>query len=127
MILGTDLLSADPNTGAVTVVREIDRESLKGNNVRLQVSVQDEPEDGQREPNVVRVPISVIILDENDNQPVFQGTIYIYTIKTFPFLKREPTRKKSSIDYLCQTFLLMNFLLFIFRGHNSLHNLEGSH
>ena len=79
MILGTDLLSADPNTGAVTVVREIDRESLgiQGNNVRLQVSVQDEPEDGQREPNVVRVPISVIILDENDNQPVFQGTTYI--------------------------------------------------
>ena len=65
---------------------------IQGNNVRLQVSVQDEPEDGQREPNVVRVPISVIILDENDNQPVFQGTTHIYTIKTFTFLKREPAR-----------------------------------
>ena len=34
------------------------------------------PQDGQREPNVVRVPISVIILDENDNQPMFRGLPY---------------------------------------------------
>ena len=27
-------------------------------------------------PNVVRVPISVIVLDENDNEPVFRGTPY---------------------------------------------------
>ena len=73
------MLTADPNTGAVTVVRDIDRESLKENEIRLTVSVQDEPVDGQREPNVVRVPISVIILDENDNQPVFQGIINYFT------------------------------------------------
>ena len=74
--LGTNLLSADPNTGAVTVVQDIDRESLSENDLRLIVSVQDEPKDGQREPNVVKVPISVIILDENDNQPMFRGLPY---------------------------------------------------
>ena len=41
--LGTNLLSADPNTGAVTVVQDIDRESLSENDLRLTVSVQDEP------------------------------------------------------------------------------------
>ena len=41
--LGTNLLSADPNTGAVTVVQDIDRESLSENDLRLIVSVQDEP------------------------------------------------------------------------------------
>ena len=66
----------DPNTGAVTVVQDIDRESLSENDLRLIVSVQDEPKDGQREPNVVKVPISVIILDENDNQPMFRGLPY---------------------------------------------------
>ena len=70
------MLSADPNTGAVTVVQDIDRESLSENDLRLIVSVQDEPKDGQREPNVVKVPISVIILDENDNQPMFRGLPY---------------------------------------------------
>ncbi len=39
------------------------------------MTIQDEPEEGAP-PNVVTVPISVIILDENDNEPVFQGTPY---------------------------------------------------
>ena len=37
------MLSTDPNTGAVTVVQDIDRESLSENDLRLIVSVQDEP------------------------------------------------------------------------------------
>ena len=60
----------------MTVINEIDREKLKSNNVLLRVSIQDEPEDGQRIPNIVEVPISVIILDENDNEPKFQGLRY---------------------------------------------------
>jgi hypothetical protein len=74
---GTDLLTVDPVTGSVRVNQAIDRESrgVNDNEVRLVVTIQDEPEEGAP-PNVVRVPITVIILDENDNAPVFQGTPY---------------------------------------------------
>lgn len=78
---GTDLLSADPITGAVTVVQEIDREAVEGNDVRLLVSIADEPQESGQPPNVVTVPISVIILDENDNLPQFQGLPYKATIR----------------------------------------------
>ena len=73
---GTDLFRVDPVTGAVTVIKGIDRETVDDNEVRLVVTVQDEPEEPRQPPNVVRVPISVIILDENDNKPVFQGLPY---------------------------------------------------
>lgn len=80
-LTGTDLLSADAITGAVTVVREIDREAVEGNEVRLVVTIADEPQESGQPPNVVTVPISVIILDENDNQPQFQGLPYKATIR----------------------------------------------
>lgn len=75
-LTGTDLLRVDPTSGAVSVVKEIDREAVDDNEVRLVVTVQDEPQEPGQPPNVVRVPISVIILDENDNKPVFQGLPY---------------------------------------------------
>ena len=57
------MLSADPNTGAVTVVQDIDRESLSENDLRLIVSVQDEPKgqliskclDQSSNENIVRI------------------------------------------------------------------------
>jgi hypothetical protein len=46
--------------------------------VHLQiVSFQDQlSNEGEGQPNVVEVPISVIVLDENDNPPNFRGTPY---------------------------------------------------
>jgi hypothetical protein len=39
--------------------------------------LQDElSSEGEGQPNVVEVPISVLILDENDNPPAFRGTPY---------------------------------------------------
>lgn len=78
-IQGTDMLTVDADSGEVTVVEVIDRESRQGindNEIRLTVTIQDEVQEGQGTPNVVRVPISVIVLDENDNEPVFQGLPY---------------------------------------------------
>ena len=72
----TDLLSVDPITGAVKVVKDIDREAVERNEVRLKVTIEDEPQDGGQPPNVVTIPISVLILDENDNEPVFRGLPY---------------------------------------------------
>lgn len=41
------------------------------------VSFQDQlSNEGEGQPNVVEVPISVIVLDENDNPPNFRGTPY---------------------------------------------------
>lgn len=41
------------------------------------MNFQDElSNEGEGQPNVVEVPISVIILDENDNAPAFRGTPY---------------------------------------------------
>ena len=40
------------------------------------LSFQDEVGEGEGRPNVVQVPISVIVLDENDNAPVFRGVPY---------------------------------------------------
>ncbi len=82
-IEGTKKLQVDPNTGSVTVAEEIDRESdnmrdlgLSDNEIRLTVTITDRVSEGEGNPNVVRVPISVIVLDENDNEPVFRGTPY---------------------------------------------------
>ena len=77
---GTDLLRADPFTGSVSVIKEIDREKVPNNEVRLVVTIQDEPEESGQQPNIVKVPISVIILDENDNEPEFQQEPYKATI-----------------------------------------------
>lgn len=66
-------------TGVVTVNKVIDRESPSGindNEIRLTVVVEDEVGPDEGLPNVVRVPISVIVLDENDNAPVFSGLPY---------------------------------------------------
>ena len=80
-IEGTDRFEVDSITGVVTVARPIDREAQSGisdNEIRFTVVVRDKVEDGQD--NIVQVPISVIILDLNDNQPQFSGVPYKATI-----------------------------------------------
>lgn len=69
---GSDRLRVDSRTGVVTVQRPLDRE--KNDTLRLVVTVEDEVPGGNN--NVVRVPISLIVLDTNDNPPVFLQTPY---------------------------------------------------
>ena len=75
---GTDKLSVDSATGEVRVVEPFDREAADNDNeIRLTVTIRDEVDPGSgAPPNVVRVPISLILLDENDNEPVFRGLPY---------------------------------------------------
>ncbi|KAK4292814.1 hypothetical protein Pmani_034453 [Petrolisthes manimaculis] len=69
---GTDKLRVDAYTGVVTVVRPLDREVK--DTLRVVVTVEDEVTGADN--NVVRVPISLIILDTNDNPPKFLQTPY---------------------------------------------------
>ncbi|XP_050727023.1 cadherin-87A-like [Eriocheir sinensis] len=69
---GTDRLRVDPTSGVVTIVRPLDRE--KNDTLRLVVTVEDEVSGANN--NVVRVPVSLIVLDDNDNPPKFLQTPY---------------------------------------------------
>ena len=81
-VKGTNKFAVDPVTGDVTVERPIDREDRNdpdfndNGEIRLTVTIQDEVGEGEGRPNIVQVPISVIVLDENDNPPVFRGVPY---------------------------------------------------
>ena len=80
-IEGTDTFRVDSSTGVVTVARAIDRESQSGisdNEIRFSVVIRDQVDEGPD--NVVKVPISVIILDLNDNPPKFSGLPYKATV-----------------------------------------------
>jgi len=80
-IEGTDKFLVDAVTGVVTVAQPIDRESQSGisdNEIRFSVVIQDKVDEGMD--NVVKVPISVIILDLNDNPPQFSGIPYKATV-----------------------------------------------
>jgi hypothetical protein len=78
---GTDMFVVDATTGVVTVARLIDRESRSGirnNEIRFSVIIRDVVQEGMD--NVVNVPISVIVLDENDNPPSFRSAPYSSTV-----------------------------------------------
>ena len=69
-------------------------ENLKTNE-RLE-SFQDEVGEGEGRPNVVQVPISVIVLDENDNAPVFRGVPYKASVN-------EDTPVGTTVFQVCTT------------------------
>ncbi|XP_025829338.1 cadherin-87A [Agrilus planipennis] len=72
---GTDRLKVNRDTGDVTVVKPLDREV--NDTLKFFVTIEDEVKDAPLGGNnVVEVPVTVIILDENDNAPVFEGTPY---------------------------------------------------
>ena len=79
---GTEVFRVDPVSGVVTVAQPIDREAQAGlsdNEIRFSVVISDEVA-GPDPDNVVRLPISVIVLDENDNTPQFSGLPYKKTV-----------------------------------------------
>lgn len=72
-IEGTDVLSVDRNSGDVTVINTIDREVT--DTLKFFVTLEDIV-GGLHQNNIVKVPVSVIVLDVNDNIPRFQNVPY---------------------------------------------------
>ncbi|KAL3182237.1 hypothetical protein MRX96_007437 [Rhipicephalus microplus] len=70
---GTDLLSVDRATGDVTVINNIDREVT--DTLKFSVTLEDIV-GGHDQNNIVKVPVSVIVLDVNDNAPTFENIPY---------------------------------------------------
>ncbi|VVC44201.1 Hypothetical protein CINCED_3A007173 [Cinara cedri] len=68
-IEGTDYLMVNSSTGVVTVAKRLDHE--ESDTLKLFVTLQQ-----KNSTDIVRLPISVIILDENDNAPSFKNTPY---------------------------------------------------
>ncbi|XP_075975917.1 cadherin 87A isoform X2 [Anticarsia gemmatalis] len=72
-LVGTDKFSVNPETGDVTLERPLDREVEAA--IRFLVSIEDE--DPNKVQNLVQSqPVNVIVLDENDNPPVFKNSPY---------------------------------------------------
>ncbi|CAH1126852.1 unnamed protein product [Ceutorhynchus assimilis] len=76
-LTGTDVLSVDHNTGAVTIVKALNYEA--NSTLKLVVSVEDEVKGGVKN-NIVEQAVNVIILDENDNPPEFENAPYEVTV-----------------------------------------------
>ncbi|XP_077999586.1 cadherin-23-like [Glandiceps talaboti] len=70
-LTGTSLFDVNPVTGIVTLKTQLDRESIAFHFVRVTIS------DGV---NTVEEEVKVIVLDVNDNAPLFQNTPYKTTI-----------------------------------------------
>ncbi|RWS21315.1 cadherin-87A-like protein, partial [Leptotrombidium deliense] len=68
-IEGTNLLHVNRRSGAVSVAANIDRE-VSGDSIKFFVTLEDIVGNGH-ENNLVRVPVTVLIIDENDNKPEF--------------------------------------------------------
>ncbi|PZC71795.1 hypothetical protein B5X24_HaOG212432 [Helicoverpa armigera] len=72
-LVGTDKFSVDPVTGDVTLKKPLDREVE--DTIKFLVSIEDE--DPAKEQNLVQSqPVTVIVLDENDNPPMFKNSPY---------------------------------------------------
>ncbi|KAG6448204.1 hypothetical protein O3G_MSEX005352 [Manduca sexta] len=72
-LVGTDKFSVDPDTGNVTLDRPLDREVE--DTIKFLVSIEDE--DPEKKQNLVQLqPVTVIVLDENDNPPIFKNSPY---------------------------------------------------
>lgn len=72
-IEGTDRFAVDKDTGVVTVQNKIDREEAE--TIKFSVTLEDIV-GGNHDNNVVKVPVSVIVLDVNDNAPKFENDPY---------------------------------------------------
>ncbi|GAB0095360.1 Cadherin-87A [Sergentomyia squamirostris] len=75
-IVGSDNFMVNPRTGEVEVVKALDREDQ--DTLHFLVTIKDKVNGTweSENDNRVEVPISVIVLDENDNAPEFQNVPY---------------------------------------------------
>ncbi|XP_060802067.1 cadherin-87A [Amyelois transitella] len=72
-LVGTDKFKVDPVTGIVTLTRPLDRESE--DTLKFLVSIEEQNPDPKQ--NLVQLqPVTVIVLDENDNPPIFKNSPY---------------------------------------------------
>ncbi|GBP51652.1 Cadherin-87A [Eumeta japonica] len=71
-LVGTDRFSVNADTGEITLVKPLDREV--NDTMKFLVSIEDQVPGGQN--NLVRVPFTIIVLDENDNAPYFKNSPY---------------------------------------------------
>lgn len=72
-LYGTSLLKVDSHTGTISTAAAIDREVV-GDSIRFYVTVEDtvaDPEDNHDKSNLVTVPVTVSLVDVNDNSPKF--------------------------------------------------------
>ncbi|KAJ9578812.1 hypothetical protein L9F63_004962, partial [Diploptera punctata] len=73
-IVGTDRFSVDKDTGEIRVAQPLDREV--NDTIRFILTLEDEVLENGSGNNIVQIPVSVLILDENDNAPIFKNTPY---------------------------------------------------
>ncbi|XP_068626040.1 cadherin-87A isoform X2 [Battus philenor] len=72
-LVGTDKFSVDPDTGEITLIQPLDRESE--DSIKFLVSIEAQEPDGSPGPALSQ-PMTVIVIDENDNAPVFKNSPY---------------------------------------------------
>lgn len=70
---GTNVFRVDRKSGVVSVASTIDREQL-GEHIHFTVIIEDQVASGIQN-NVVKIPVTVYVIDENDNPPKFQVTL----------------------------------------------------
>ena len=73
---GTTMLTVEPQTGVVSLARQVDRESL--DQINFLAVITDQVEHG--EDNTVKVPVSVMVQDINDNAPSFRWLPYTASV-----------------------------------------------
>ncbi|CAG5033926.1 unnamed protein product [Parnassius apollo] len=72
-LVGTDKFSVNPDTGEVTLIKPLDRE--REDTIKFLVSIEDRDPEGKL--NLTQSqPMTVIVLDENDNPPIFKNSPY---------------------------------------------------
>ncbi|CAG9787488.1 unnamed protein product [Diatraea saccharalis] len=72
-LIGTNKFEANPVTGQVTLIRPLDRETE--DTIKFLVSIEDQNPDSAQ--NLMQLqPVTVIVLDENDNPPMFKNNPY---------------------------------------------------
>ncbi|CAH2040130.1 unnamed protein product, partial [Iphiclides podalirius] len=72
-LVGTDKFSVNPETGDITLIQPLDRE--REDTIKFLVSIEDQDPEGAL--NLTQTqPMTVIVIDENDNPPIFKNSPY---------------------------------------------------